>query len=128
MRLEYIEIPDVKIPKGTPDDRVCATEGAEILKRIAPGDYVILLDESGSQFSSEELAMKLQKRFNSGGKALVLLIGGPYGFDPKVQQRAEAKWSLSRLTFSHQMVRLIALEQLYRAMTILRNEPYHHGG
>jgi 23S rRNA (pseudouridine1915-N3)-methyltransferase len=123
---DYMEIPDVKIPKGMAEAEVKRLEGLEILKRIETGTHMILLDEVGKEFSSVELSGHLQKRFNSGMKSLVLVIGGPYGFSDEVYSRANEKIALSKLTFSHQMVRLFTLEQLYRAMTILKNEPYHH--
>lgn len=126
VRFEYIEIPDVKVTKGMAEEQVKAKEGEALLKHLSASAHLVLLDESGKQFSSVGWADHLQKRFNSGGKELVFVIGGPYGFSDAVYQRAQEKIALSKLTFSHQMVRLIALEQLYRAMTILRNEPYHH--
>ena len=92
----------------------------------AEGDFVALLDERGEEFRSVEFALWLQKRLNSGPKRLVLVIGGPYGFSEAVYARADARISLSRMTFSHQIVRAIFAEQIYRAFTILRNEPYHH--
>lgn len=124
---ELVEIPDVKVSKGTSPDRVKSMEGDEIQKKLDASAFVILLDENGKGFSSEQFAAHLQKRFNSGGKEIAFVIGGPYGFSEEVVERANERVSLSSLTFSHQMVRLIAMEQLYRAMTILRNEPYHHG-
>ena len=101
-------------------------EGEMILRQTAPGDYVVLLDERGEEMRSVEFAYWLQKRMNSGVKRLVLVIGGPYGFSDEVYRRADAKLSLSRMTFSHQIVRAIFAEQIYRAFTILNNEPYHH--
>lgn len=126
LRFEYIEIPDVKISKGMNDLQVKQKEGVELLKLAEPGAHVILLDEHGKTFSSVRFAEHLQKRFNSGGKSITFMIGGPYGFSEDVYRRANEKIALSTMTFSHQMVRLIAAEQIYRAMTILRNEPYHH--
>jgi len=123
---EYIEIPDIKIPKGMAESEVKRLEGLEILKRIETGTHMILLDELGKEFNSVELSEHLQKRFNSGMKSLVLVIGGPYGFSGDVYSRANERMALSKLTFSHQMIRLFALEQIYRSMTILKNEPYHH--
>ena len=95
-------------------------------QRTAEGDYVVLLDERGTEYRSVEFAQWLQKRLNSGLKRLVLVIGGPYGFSDEVYARADSLLSLSRMTFSHQIVRAIFAEQIYRAFTILRNEPYHH--
>lgn len=101
-------------------------EGELQLARIADGDRLILLDERGKEFSSVELAGWMQKQQSSGAKRLVFLIGGPYGFSEKIYQRADAQVSLSRLTFSHQMVRVVLAEQVYRAFTIIRGEKYHH--
>lgn len=126
LRFEYIEIPDIKVTKGMNEEQVKSLEGEALLKHISPGAHLVLLDENGQHYTSVSLAKQLQKRFNSGGKVMVFAIGGPYGFSDAVYQRASEKLALSKLTFSHQMARLIALEQLYRAMTILRNEPYHH--
>ena len=95
-------------------------------RQQAAADFVALLDERGEEFRSVEFALWLQKRLNSGPKRLVLVIGGPYGFSEAVYARADARISLSRMTFSHQIVRAIFAEQIYRAFTILRNEPYHH--
>ena len=96
-----------------------------ILARLTPATDVILLDERGQEFRSVELAEWLQKKMNTG-RDLTFVIGGPFGFSKDVYARANGQWSLSRLTFSHQMIRIMAIEQIYRAMTILRNEPYHH--
>jgi len=101
-------------------------EGVELLKRVEKSDTLILLDEKGKSYSSINFSVFLQKKMNSGLKKLIFVIGGPYGFDTAVQQRANGKIALSAMTFSHQMVRLFFIEQLYRAYTILKNEPYHH--
>ena len=101
-------------------------EGESILRLIGDGDFVVLMDEKGAQYTSMEYAQWLQKRMLSGVKRLVLVIGGPYGFSEEVYARADQKISLSKMTFSHQIVRAIFAEQLYRAFTILNNEPYHH--
>ncbi|MCF0193803.1 MAG: 23S rRNA (pseudouridine(1915)-N(3))-methyltransferase RlmH, partial [Bacteroidaceae bacterium] len=98
----------------------------QIIKNFQSGDYIVLLDEHGKEFRSIELAQWMQTRMNSGCRRLVLVVGGAYGFSQEVYDRADALLSLSRLTFSHQMIRLLFVEQLYRAMTILRGEPYHH--
>lgn len=103
-----------------------AEEARLVKKLLKPGDYLVLLDEQGNQLSSVELAGWLNRRFVSVSSDMVFVIGGPYGFDAELLQRASEKLSLSKMTFTHQMVRLIFLEQLYRAMTILKNEPYHH--
>ncbi len=97
-----------------------------ILSKLQPTDELILLDDKGKQFTSMEFANYLQKKMNSGCKQLVLTIGGPYGFSKQVYEKARGKISLSKMTFSHQMIRLFIVEQLYRGFTILRNEPYHH--
>ena len=102
------------------------TEGASLLRQFGDGDYVVLLDERGDEYRSIDFAYWLQKRMASGIRRLVMVIGGPYGFSDEVYARADAKLSLSKMTFSHQIVRAIFAEQIYRAFTILNNEPYHH--
>ena len=101
-------------------------EGELILSNIASSHHLLLLDERGKEFTSVAFADELQKKMNAGIKQLTFVIGGPYGFSKEVYDRANAKLSLSKLTFSHQMIRLFFVEQLYRAFTILKNEPYHH--
>ena len=101
-------------------------EGELILKALQPGDVIVLLDEGGKEMRSIEFADYMKRKMNSVNKRLVFIIGGPYGFSRKVYETAHEKMSLSRMTFSHQMVRLIFVEQLYRAMTILNGGPYHH--
>ncbi len=122
---ELVVVPDIKNAKSLSEEQLKTQEGAEILRRLTPGMEVYLLDEHGREFRSVEYADWLQKRM-AGGKDLTLVIGGAYGFSPAVYERANGKISLSLMTFSHQMIRLLAVEQIYRAMTILRNEPYHH--
>ncbi|UNY97697.1 23S rRNA (pseudouridine(1915)-N(3))-methyltransferase RlmH [Zhouia spongiae] len=119
-------IPDIKNAKNLSEDQQKEREGQLILKKIQPADRLILLDENGKNFSSEDFSGFIQKKLNSGIKQLIFAIGGPYGFSTEVYQKAQGKVSLSKMTFSHQMVRLFFVEQLYRAFTILRNEPYHH--
>ncbi len=119
-------IPDIKNVKNLSESQQKEKEGELILSRITPTDQLILLDENGSTFSSINFADYLQKKMNSGVKTLVFVIGGPYGFSDGVYKKAQGKVSLSLMTFSHQMVRLFFIEQLYRGFTILRNEPYHH--
>ena len=119
-------IPDIKNAKNLSESQQKKTEGEEIIKRVQNSDFMVLLDEKGKSFSSVAFSEYLQKRMNSGLKNLVFVIGGPYGFSEEVYLRAQGKISLSSMTFSHQMVRLFVVEQLYRAFTILRNEPYHH--
>ena len=124
--VERIEIADLKNAKSLTVDQIKKQEGDLILSKVNSGEQLYLLDEHGKTFTSEKFADFLQQRFNQGGHALTLVIGGPYGFSEDVYQAATGKISLSELTFSHQMVRMILFEQLYRGMTILRGEPYHH--
>jgi 23S rRNA (pseudouridine1915-N3)-methyltransferase len=119
-------IPDIKNAKNLSKKQQKIAEGNELLKRIEKSDTIIILDEKGKTFSSVEFSVFLQKKMNSGLKNLIFIIGGPYGFSEEIYQRANTKISLSTMTFSHQMVRLFFIEQLYRGFTILRNEPYHH--
>lgn len=119
-------IPDLKKTKNLSEDQQKEKEGELIIKRLAPTDVLILFDEKGKQYTSVEFSSFLQKKMNSGIKQLVLLIGGPYGFSDEIYTKASGKISLSKMTFSHQMVRLFITEQIYRAYTILKNEPYHH--
>ncbi|GMN09169.1 23S rRNA (pseudouridine(1915)-N(3))-methyltransferase RlmH [Croceitalea sp. MTPC9] len=126
IKFEFEIIPDIKNAKNLSEEQQKSKEGELILNKISSSDVLILLDEKGKQFSSIEFSVLLQKRMNSGIKYLSLVIGGPYGFSPAVHERANQTISLSKMTFSHQMVRLFVVEQLYRAFTILRNEPYHH--
>lgn len=119
-------IADVRNTRNMAPLRQKQLEGEAILRLVGEGDCLTLMDERGQQFSSMEYAQWLQKRMLSGVKRLVLVIGGPYGFSDEVYARANQKISLSRMTFSHQIVRAIFAEQLYRAFTILHNEPYHH--
>lgn len=120
------EIPSLKNTKNLTEDNQKQKEGELILKYLQPEDEVVLLDEKGSEFTSKQFASYIEKKSASGLKRLVFVVGGPYGFSQEVYQRADDKVSLSRMTFSHQMVRLVFTEQLYRAMTIIRGEPYHH--
>ena len=119
-------IPDIKNVKNLSESQQKEKEGDLILSKIGPTDHLILLDENGKTFSSEGFSDFLQKKMNSGIKSLVFVIGGPYGFSETVYQKAQGKVSLSEMTFSHQMVRLFVIEQIYRGFTILKNEPYHH--
>ena len=122
---DFVVIPDIKNAKALSQDQLKTAEGQAILSALTPAMEVILLDEHGREFRSIEYADWLQKKMASG-KDLTLIIGGAYGFSDAVYARANGKLSLSQMTFSHQMIRLMAIEQIYRAMTILRNEPYHH--
>ena len=126
VKFELEVIPDLKRAKNLSEEEQKVKEGKLILDKVSNSDTLILLDEKGKQFSSENFADKLQKHMNSGIKQLIYVIGGPYGFSEEVYQRANSKLSLSLMTFSHQMIRLFFVEQLYRGFTILRNEPYHH--
>lgn len=119
-------IPDIKGAKSLSEDMQKQKEGEAILATLTPADYCILLDEHGKQFTSVEFASMLQKTLASGRKRAVFVVGGPYGFSKAVYDRADAMISLSKMTFTHEMVRLFFTEQIYRAMTILRGEPYHH--
>ncbi|MCX2836543.1 23S rRNA (pseudouridine(1915)-N(3))-methyltransferase RlmH [Salinimicrobium sp. MT39] len=125
-KFEFEIIPDLKKTKNLSVDQQKTAEGRLILEKVTTSDVVVLLDENGKQFSSEAFSEYIQKRLNSGMKQLIFVIGGPYGFSEEVYSRADGKISLSKMTFSHQMVRLFFVEQLYRAFTILKNEPYHH--
>lgn len=121
-----VEIPELKKVKALSEEQIKEKEGELILKYVGAQDLLVLLDEHGTQPRSLELAKWLEKQLSSGAKNLILTVGGAYGFSREVYARANDKLSLSRLTFSHQMVRVIAAEQLYRAFTILKGEPYHH--
>jgi 23S rRNA (pseudouridine1915-N3)-methyltransferase len=119
-------IPDIKNVKNLSEAQQKEKEGALILKKLLPTDVLIVLDEKGKEFRSIEFSKYLQKKMNSGIKQLVFVIGGPYGFSETIYKKAKGKISFSKMTFSHQMIRLFVVEQLYRAFTILKNEPYHH--
>lgn len=123
---EFKEIPDIRNRKTLNEEQQKKAESFLLLSQWQPGDYVILLDENGQQYSSVEFSEQLEKLMASSPKRIVFVIGGPYGFAQEVYEKANAKMSLSSMTFSHQMVRLIFLEQLYRAFTILKGEKYHH--
>ena len=119
-------IPDIKNVKNLREEQQKEKEGELILKMLQPGDYLVLPDEHGKSFTSMEFATYLERKMHVVSKRLVFVIGGPYGFSEAVYKAASEKISLSKMTFSHQMIRLIFVEQIYRAMTILNNEPYHH--
>ena len=122
---EWVVLPDLKNAKALSEEQVKAAEGEMILRALTPSMDVVLLDEHGKEMRSVEYADWLQKKMSSG-RDLTLVIGGPYGFSPAVYERANGKLSISQMTFSHQMIRIMVIEQIYRAMTILRGEPYHH--
>lgn len=119
-------IPDIKNTKNLTEQQQKQKEAEQLLGKLELSDFVILLDENGREFSSMEFSKYLQKRMNTGLKRLVFIIGGPYGFADELYTRSNSKLALSRMTFSHQMVRPFFVEQIYRAFTILKNEPYHH--
>ncbi len=119
-------IPDIKKVKNLSEAQQKLAEGVQILNKIENSNTLILLDEKGKSYTSEGFAQFLQKKMNSGLKTLVFVIGGPYGFSDEIYQRANGKIALSEMTFSHQMIRPFFIEQVYRAFTILKNEPYHH--
>ena len=121
-----VEIPELKNVSALTKDQIKVREGELILKNIKPADDLILLDERGKEYSSVEFAKVIQDKISYVGKDMVYVIGGAYGFSDAVYQRANSKISLSRMTFSHQMVRAIFVEQIYRAFTIMKGEPYHH--
>lgn len=126
IKFELEVIPDIKNVKNLSQLQQKEKEGQLILGKLQSSDQLILLDEKGKELRSLEFANWLQKKMNSGIKQLVLVIGGPYGFSESVYKKASGKISLSKMTFSHQMIRLFMVEQLYRGFTILKNEPYHH--
>jgi 23S rRNA (pseudouridine1915-N3)-methyltransferase len=124
--VELVVLPDIKNAKSMSEQQIRQKEGVQFLEKIGAKDTVILLDERGKQYDSVAFSAFLQEQFNRGGKSLFFLIGGPYGFSDEIYARANGQVSLSKMTFSHQMIRLFFVEQLYRAMTILKGEPYHH--
>ncbi len=123
---EMVIIPDIKNVRNLSETQQKEREGELLLKAVQPGDSIVLLDEKGKEFTSTQFAAYIEKKQHAVSKRLVFMIGGPYGFSEAVYHAASEKISLSKMTFSHQMVRLFFTEQLYRAMTILHNEPYHH--
>ena len=122
--IKYID--DIKNTKNISEDQQKRTEGAKILSLLDKSDFVVLLDEHGKEYTSMQYSSYIQKRMLSGVKKVVFVIGGPYGFSQEVYDRANDKISFSKMTFNHEMIRLIFTEQLYRAYTIINNEPYHH--
>ena len=124
-RLEVVELPELKNTKALTQDQQKTKEAELLLKKVNVTDYVILLDERGAELAFKQFAAYLDKRAHASAD-LIFIVGGPYGFDQSVYDRANDKLSLSRMTFSHQMIRLFFTEQLYRAYTILKGEPYHH--
>ena len=126
IKFSFDIIPDIKNVKNLSEDQQKQKEGELLINKLNSGDILILLDEQGKTFDSLGFSAYLQKHMNSGIKQLVFAIGGPYGFSPEVYNNANGKISISKMTFSHQMIRLFFIEQLYRGYTILKNEPYHH--
>ena len=124
-RVTLVTLPDLKNTRNISAESQKRQEGELLMRQFADGDYVVLLDEKGAEMRSVEFSMWLQKRMNSGVRRLCFVIGGPYGFSKTVYDRADESISLSRMTFSHQIIRAIFAEQLYRAFTIIRNVPYH---
>lgn len=119
-------LPDIRNASKMDHSRQKEEEGKKILEALTPGDFVVLLDERGKQFSSMEFSSFIEKQMVGGRRKVIFVVGGPYGFSQSVYDRADSLLSLSRMTFNHEMVRLFFTEQVYRAMTILRGEPYHH--
>ena len=120
------EIPDLRGTKSLSEEQQKEREADQILERLQPGDCLVLLDERGREMTSREFSQWMEQRLQVVARRLVLVIGGPYGFSPRIYEAAQGKVSLSRMTFTHQMVRLFLVEQLYRAFTIIRGETYHH--
>lgn len=125
-KYERIELPDIKNRKNLSPEQQKKQESNAFLKQIKPTDFVILLDEKGKRFSSVSWANKMEQLFHQGAKRLIFVIGGPYGFDQEMYSKAQLKISISDMTFTHQMIRLFLVEQIYRSFTILHNKPYHH--
>lgn len=126
IKFDLIEIPDLRNTKNLREDQQKAKEAELLQKALNSTDHVILLDEKGIEFTSRQFSEFLNKKMVSGIQNLVFIVGGPYGFDESIYKLAHGKISLSKLTFSHQMVRLFFIEQVYRGFTILKGEPYHH--
>lgn len=126
VKFEWVELPELKNTKNLRESVQKEEEGKRVFKQLNSQDLLVLFDEVGSQYTSKGMANFLQKRMNAGTKNLIFIIGGPYGFSDEIYKRAQYKISLSAMTFSHQMVRIFVAEQLYRAFSILNNEPYHH--
>lgn len=120
------ELPDLKGTKSLTTEQQKEREADQVFERLQGGDVLVLLDERGKEMTSREFSLWMEQRLQTVPRRLVLLVGGPYGFSPRIYEAAQQKISLSRMTFSHQMVRLFLVEQIYRAFTIIRGEPYHH--
>lgn len=126
INFEISTIPELKNTKSLTSEQQKNSEAELIIKNLQPSDYVVLLDEHGKEMRSVEMADWMKRKMNTINKRIVFIIGGPYGFSQKIYDIAHEKLSMSKMTFSHQMIRLIFVEQLYRSMTILNGEPYHH--
>lgn len=126
INFEYIEIPDVRVYKKITEEKQKELEAEAILKHLPNNSYLILLDEKGKQYSSVQFSKKIQKHMHDSIHNLVFVVGGPYGFSPVIYAKCQEQLSLSKMTFSHQMIRLFFTEQIYRAMSIWKNLPYHH--
>ena len=126
MPFEAVVIPDIKTTRGLTPDVQKSKEGEAILARTAPGDFVVLMDECGREMTSREFAGFIDRKASTLSRHLVFVIGGPYGFSKAVYDRADSLMGLSKMTFTHEMARVLTAEQIYRAQTILRGEPYHH--
>jgi 23S rRNA (pseudouridine1915-N3)-methyltransferase len=126
IRFDEVIIPELKKAKNLSEAEIKEKEGELILSKLETSDYLVLLDEKGKEYNSVGYSQFLQKQLNSGVKRVVFVVGGAYGFSELVYKRSNQKIALSKMTFSHQMVRMIFKEQLYRGFTILKNEPYHH--
>ena len=123
---ELITLPELKNTRSMPVVEQKSREGKKILQSVTADDYIVLLDERGKEFRTIEFAAFIEKQFMTSGKRIVFIIGGPWGFSTEVYERADYSMSLSKMTFPHQLVRLLFLEQLYRSFTIIKGEPYHH--
>lgn len=126
IRFEKLELPDIKQAKNLSFEEIKQAEGKRIMEQLEANDIVVLLDERGNEFRSTAFSKFLQQQMNKGLKRLVFVIGGAYGFSEDLYKRSQFKLSLSQMTFSHEMVRMLFIEQVYRAFTILKGEPYHH--
>lgn len=123
---QLLELPDVRTTRTTTEASQKQAEGAQMMRHIAPGDFVVLLDEHGREYTSRDFATFLDRKMATISRNIIFVVGGPYGFSEELKGRADSLLSLSQMTFSHEMVRPFFAEQIYRAMTILRGEPYHH--
>lgn len=124
--IEYVELPDIKTTKSLTEQKQKEQEGKTLLSKLSNSDYVVLLDERGREYTSRQFSDFIQSKMLTLPGRLVFIVGGPYGFSDEVYSRANDKLSLSKMTFPHELVRLFFVEQIYRAMTIMRGEPYHH--